>query len=770
MSAADPATIDGLFAGTGPIAQGETRNLTVTGRGGVPATGVGAVALNVTAVVPTVGGFLTAWPAGAPRPDASNLNFTPGDVVPNMVIVKVGVGGQISLFNSAGHVDVVVDVLGWFPIDSSFTGLTPARLMETRPGLRTIDDLFNGTGALGQGSVRNLTVTGRGGVDSSHVDAVVLNVTAITPTTPGFLTVWPADKPKPNASNLNFAPGQVVPNMVVVPVSANGVISIFNASGVTDAVVDVLGFFPTGGSFTGLTPARLMETRNDPTLNTIDGLFRGAGSLGQGQIRPLTVSGRGGVPQSGAGAVALNVTAVGASVGGFLTVWPAGDPKPNASNLNFTAGKAVPNMVIVPIGVGGQISLFNFSGTTDVVVDVLGWFPSAGTFRGLTPARLMDTRGTAPPANIGAVRRQLVVRPALHQMAGDDQIAVWVCDVPSNSGPYSSDGPTRLTLDPSAIAAWAQANVTPYFDASSSRRYHPTFFGVGHIALSSTDTFESCRTKAMAQTGAPYTNVVAVDNTTRGGGYGSPGSIFTSDASNYNLFAQPPSVTSRGLWVGGGSVAADQLPSPRNLAHELGHTLHWPHSHFSTTNEYDNPSDLMSGWPANGWCSNGAFTVWPCAPQNTLAFNRFAAGWINDSQIGLQQSAGPNTFILDAPSGDGMQMAVAPASGNSMVMLTLEARPAVGLDANLSVSGVAAYIIDQREGACPSNAGAAALFHACMSTFRNQIPAIGSSGTYGNVLQLGTTTIIDGVTITVSARAGNTYTVVVSGIFVAPPL
>ena len=160
--------------------------------------------------------------------------------------------------------------------------------------------------------------------------------------------------------------------------------------------------------------------------------------------------------------------------------------------------------------------------------------------------------------------------------------------------------------------------MTPYFDATSLRRYHPTFFGLGHITLSSTDTSESCRTKAMAQTGTPFTNVVAVDNTNRQGGYGGPGSIFTSDAFNFDLFSQPPAVTARGLWVGGGSVAADRFPSPRNLAHEIGHTLHWPHSYFNPANEYDNPGDLLSGWPDNGWCTN-ASSRWPCAPQNTLA-------------------------------------------------------------------------------------------------------------------------------------------------------
>jgi hypothetical protein len=114
------------------IAAGGVIDLMVTGRGGVPASGVGAVALNVTVTNPTGSSFLTVWPTGAVMPLAANLNFVPGQTVPNMVIAKVGAGGSISMFNFSGSVDVVVDVMGWFPEGSAYNGLTPARLLDTR--------------------------------------------------------------------------------------------------------------------------------------------------------------------------------------------------------------------------------------------------------------------------------------------------------------------------------------------------------------------------------------------------------------------------------------------------------------------------------------------------------------------------------------------------------------------------------------------------------------------------------------------------------------
>jgi hypothetical protein len=132
VSVAAPPTIDGQFAGIGPIGQQTTVNLTVTGRGGVPASGVGAVAINVTATNPPASSFLTVWPTGATQPLASNLNFNPGQTIPNMAIVPVGSDGQISIYNNTGGVDVIVDVLGWVPTGGAYTGLTPARLMDTR--------------------------------------------------------------------------------------------------------------------------------------------------------------------------------------------------------------------------------------------------------------------------------------------------------------------------------------------------------------------------------------------------------------------------------------------------------------------------------------------------------------------------------------------------------------------------------------------------------------------------------------------------------------
>jgi hypothetical protein len=91
-----------------------TRALKVTGVGGVPASGVTAVVVNITAVTPTTSGHLTAYPAGTARPTASSLNFAAGRTTANLAIVKVGVDGKINRYPTSGTTHAVVDVAGWF--------------------------------------------------------------------------------------------------------------------------------------------------------------------------------------------------------------------------------------------------------------------------------------------------------------------------------------------------------------------------------------------------------------------------------------------------------------------------------------------------------------------------------------------------------------------------------------------------------------------------------------------------------------------------------
>jgi len=199
--------------------------------------------------------------------------------------------------------------------------------------------------------------------------SIVLNIAAVAPSDPGFITIFPCGVSRPNAANLNFVAGRNVANAVIAKVGAGGKVCIFT-SAATDVVVDVSGDFTSFTSFAPLTaPARLLDTRPPPDGATIDGQTVGVGRRTGGTVFELPVAGRAGVPGD-AGTVVLNVTAVSPSGPGYLTVYPCGVPRPNAANVTYVTGQIVPNAVIAKLG-DGKVCVFTYA-TTDLVIDVAG--------------------------------------------------------------------------------------------------------------------------------------------------------------------------------------------------------------------------------------------------------------------------------------------------------------------------------------------------------------------------------------------------------------
>jgi hypothetical protein len=247
--------------------------------------------------------------------------------------------------------------------------------------LDTRDDTGGHHGPFGVGETATLQVTGSrdggglpSGVPASGVSGVVLNVTVTNPTASSYLTLYPADAQRPTASNVNFAAGQTVPNRVMVRLSSTlaslGQLAIYNAMGTADVIIDVAGWYTdgtaggTGSSFVGIVPVRLLDTRNGT-----GSYFTPAGQT------PLTlqVGGRVGVP-SNATAVVVNVTVTGPSMPTYVTVWPHGSPRPVASDINVVKGQTVANLVVVKLGSNGNIDIFNAAGTSEVILEVVGWY------------------------------------------------------------------------------------------------------------------------------------------------------------------------------------------------------------------------------------------------------------------------------------------------------------------------------------------------------------------------------------------------------------
>ena len=136
---------------------------------------------------------------------------------------------------------MVVDVVGFFTPDDShgrFVALDPVRLVDTRPP--TVGPLVT----FSPGGVQSLAVTG--GEVPADASAVVANVTVTDTATGTFMTAYPTSspaQPPPNASNVNVAAGDTVPNLVTVAVGAGGKVSLFNQLGTANTVIDLAGYY-----------------------------------------------------------------------------------------------------------------------------------------------------------------------------------------------------------------------------------------------------------------------------------------------------------------------------------------------------------------------------------------------------------------------------------------------------------------------------------------------------------------------------------------------
>ncbi|MGH9264102.1 MAG: CAP domain-containing protein [Acidimicrobiales bacterium] len=269
-----------------------------------------------------------------------------------------------------------------------FTPLTPVRILDTRTGTGGF------TTPVGPGGTIDVEIAGRGGIPTTDVAGVAMTVTVTQPTATGYLTLYPSGTARPAPSNVNFDPGETMSNLAVVKVGSNGKVSLFNATGTTHVIIDAAGWYSgsaagNAGRFEPLPPSRILDTRLG---------VGGAVRLAPGASVDVQVAGRGGVPSAGAMAAVMNVTATGTAADGYLTVYPTGEARPWASNLNVTAGDTVATRAMVKLGSGGRVTVYNGAGATDVIVDVGGWYTDAsvagtlGAYVPVTPARVLDTR------------------------------------------------------------------------------------------------------------------------------------------------------------------------------------------------------------------------------------------------------------------------------------------------------------------------------------------------------------------------------------------
>lgn len=348
-------TRTGLGAPKARLAANTTLRLQVAGRGGVPATGATAVVLNLTASGSSAAGQVTAWPSGAVQPGAANLQFAAAQTVPNQVIVRVGSDGKVNLRTSAAA-HLAVNVSAYFPSRTTFRPVGPARVMDTRTGLGAPKAMIPAGGRV------DVAVLGRGGVPTTGVGAVVMNVTAV-PKTSGYLTVWRTGAAKPSTINLSMVAARATSGLTIAKVGTGGKVSI-GVSGASNVFADVVGYFPvgSGSGYVALDAARIKDTR-------VAGL---GPQVGAGKVVSVLVRGVGRVP-AGATSVMLNVTTIKGTTAGAVTVYPSGTTRPNAPVVNVVPKYSSSNSLIARIGKDGRINVYTTS-ATDLLLDVQGYF------------------------------------------------------------------------------------------------------------------------------------------------------------------------------------------------------------------------------------------------------------------------------------------------------------------------------------------------------------------------------------------------------------
>ncbi|MFL6126272.1 RCC1 domain-containing protein [Actinophytocola sp.] len=219
---------------SGPLGPGGSRVVDLTNR--VPRSAT-AVTFNLTATNATASTFVTAWPAGAARPTASNVNVPSGDTRPNLVTVAIGADRKVSLYNNAGSVDAVVDLTGFYTPDygAAFLPMPPTRLLDTR----------NGAGGP-VGTAGTIDVALPDGLPATTTGAV-LNVTGVDATAGTYVTAWAAEYDQPDTSTLNLSAGQTAANAAVVAFGPVLGIQLYNHDGNVHIVADLAGVFAAAG-------------------------------------------------------------------------------------------------------------------------------------------------------------------------------------------------------------------------------------------------------------------------------------------------------------------------------------------------------------------------------------------------------------------------------------------------------------------------------------------------------------------------------------------
>lgn len=346
-------------------------DLAVTDVGGV-STDATAVAINLTSVEAPLDGYIQVLPyLRSAYGSSSTMNIVVPQVArANFAIVPVGVDGKISIYTVPGG-QLIVDLLGYFkPAAASVSAgrvvpIVPERVLDTRT------TNFVPPGWIARKPFNEpVQVPAAIGVPTAGVAALVLNVTSTEAISGGYLRAQPTGS-APSSSTVNYVAGIDSANSVIVPLGADGTVSIFS-NNAAHIVVDVTGYV-TGpaapvsavGLFVPIVTGRAYDSRIPPELPLAAEVARSVSLAGLAAPLPF-------VPV-GASAVSINLTAADETDSGFVSAYPSGTTWPGTSSLNYQWGQPVANGAVLKLSARGALDLLS-NVQIAIIIDVNGYF------------------------------------------------------------------------------------------------------------------------------------------------------------------------------------------------------------------------------------------------------------------------------------------------------------------------------------------------------------------------------------------------------------
>ena len=333
-----------------PLGAGTSAQVRVTGRGGVPATGVAAVLLQVGAVAATGATTLVARPSGTPHLTGAHVATDGAARRDGLVLVAPGAAGRVEVTNDAGEAHCTVDVVGYLPRTGGdgTVALRPGRLLDSRTS----------GGPLVPGSPVVVAARGQRGVRSTAT-AVMAVVTVVDAAAPGRLVAWGSGARPSTGASVSFGAGGRTSRTLTVPLDDLGRMRVEVVEGSAHVTVDAVATVQPG-------PGLVTPVRNRA-------LF--AADVTAGAVHRVAVAGRFGVPATGVAGVLVQVGVVPPVGAGGVTLWASGTTRPGPAQVAVRAGETV--SVVVPCPLGGDGSLQVHSSVTGRLrVDIVGWISS----------------------------------------------------------------------------------------------------------------------------------------------------------------------------------------------------------------------------------------------------------------------------------------------------------------------------------------------------------------------------------------------------------